>query len=39
MSAGWVGVFYQNIGITAYTLENYSKFKNNSYLIWEVFLK
>ena len=39
MFAGWVGVFYQNIGITAYTLENYSKFKNNSYLIWEVFLE
>ena len=28
-SAGHVGVFCQNLGITAYTLENYSNFKNN----------
>ena len=28
MSAGYVGVFCQNLGITAYTLENYSNFKN-----------
>ena len=28
MSAGHVGVFCQNLGITAYTLENYSNFKN-----------
>ena len=28
MSAGHVGIFCQNLGITAYTLENYSNFKN-----------
>ena len=28
MSAGHVGVFFQNLGIKAYTLENYSNFKN-----------
>ena len=28
MSAGHVGVFCQNLGIAAYTLENYSNFKN-----------
>ena len=28
MSAGHVGVFCRNLGITAYTLENYSDFKN-----------
>ena len=28
MSAGHVGFFCQNLGITAYTLENYSNFKN-----------
>ena len=28
MSVGHVGVFCQNLGITAYTLENYSNFKN-----------
>ena len=28
-SAGRVGVFCQNLGITAYTLENYSNFKSN----------
>ena len=28
VSAGHVGVFYQNLGIAAYTLENYSNFKN-----------
>ena len=28
MSAANVGVFSQNLGITAYTLENYSNFKN-----------
>ena len=28
MSSGHVGVFCQNLGITAYTLENYSIFKN-----------
>ena len=28
MSAEHVGVFCQNLGITAYTLENYSNFKN-----------
>ena len=28
MSAGHVGVFCQNLCITAYTLENYSNFKN-----------
>ena len=28
MPAGHVGVFCQNLGITAYTLENYSNFKN-----------
>ena len=28
MSAGHVGVFCQNLGITADTLENYSNFKN-----------
>ena len=28
MSAGHVGVFCQNLGITAYTLENYYNFKN-----------
>ena len=28
MSAGHVGVFCQNLGITAHTLENYSNFKN-----------
>ena len=28
MSAGHVGVFCQNLDITAYTLENYSNFKN-----------
>ena len=27
--AGHVGVFCQNLGITAYTLENYSSFKSN----------
>ena len=27
--AGNVGVFRQNVGITAYTLENYSNFKSN----------
>ena len=27
--AGHVGVFFQNLGITAYTLENYSNFKSN----------
>ena len=30
MSAGRTGVFCQNLGITAYTLENYSNFKNKS---------
>ena len=29
MPAGHVGVFCQNLGITAYTLENYSNFKSN----------
>ena len=38
MSAGHVGVFCQNLGITAYTLENYSNFKkkflfNNSSIL------
>ena len=28
MSVGHVGIFFQNLGITAYTLENYSNFKN-----------
>ena len=28
MPSGHVGVFCQNLGITAYTLENYSIFKN-----------
>ena len=28
MSVGHVGVFCQNLGITAYALENYSNFKN-----------
>ena len=28
-SAGHVGVFCQNLGITAYTLENYCNFKSN----------
>ena len=28
MSVGHVGVFRQNLGITAYTLENYSNFKS-----------
>ena len=28
MSVGHVGVFCQNLGITAYTLENHSNFKN-----------
>ena len=28
MSAGHVGVFCQKLGMTAYTLENYSDFKN-----------
>ena len=28
MSVGDVGVFSENLGITAYTLENYSNFKN-----------
>ena len=28
MSAGHVGVFCQKLGITAYTLENYSNFKS-----------
>ena len=28
MSVGHVGVFCQNLGIIAYTLENYSNFKN-----------
>ena len=28
MSAGQVGVFCENTGITAYTLVNYSKIKN-----------
>ena len=28
MPAGHVGVFCRNLGITAYTLENYSNFKN-----------
>ena len=28
MSAGHVGVFCQNLGITAYTLKKYSNFKN-----------
>ena len=28
MPVGHVGVFCQNLGITAYTLENYSNFKN-----------
>ena len=27
-STGHVGVFWQNLGITAYTLETYSNFKN-----------
>ena len=27
--AGYVGVFCQNLGITAYTSENYSNFKSN----------
>ena len=30
MSAGHAGVFCQNLGSTAYTLENYSIFKNKS---------
>ena len=30
MSAGHVGIFCQNLGITAYTFENYSNFKNKS---------
>ena len=29
MCVGHVGVFFQNLGITAYTVENYSIFKNN----------
>ena len=29
MCAGHVGVFFQNLGITACTVENYSIFKNN----------
>ena len=28
MPAGYMGVFCQNLGITTYTLENYSNFKN-----------
>ena len=28
MSVGHVGVFCQNLGITAYTLQNYSNFEN-----------
>ena len=28
MSVGHVGVFCQNLGITAYTLQNYFNFKN-----------
>ena len=28
MLAEYVGVFCQNLGITTYTLENYSNFKN-----------
>ena len=28
MHDGYVGVFCQNLGITAYTSENYSHFKN-----------
>ena len=28
MSAAHVGVFCQNLGVTAYSLENYSNFKN-----------
>ena len=28
MLAEYVGVFCQNLGITTYTLENYSHFKN-----------
>ena len=39
MSAGHVGVFCQNLGITAYTLENYSNFKKKFLLTMAVFLK
>ena len=38
MSAGHVGVFCQNPGITAYTLENYSNFKSK-FLTMAVFLR
>ena len=36
---GHVGAFSQNLGITAYTLENYSYFKSKFYLTMVVFLK
>ena len=39
MSAGHVGVFWQNLGITAYTLENYSNFKNKYLFNNGIFLK
>ena len=39
MSVGHVGFFCQNLGITSYTLENYSNLKRNSDLTIAVFLK
>ena len=41
-SAGHVGIFCQNLGITAHTLENYSNFKsnfsfNNESILWNTW--
>ena len=42
-AAGYVGLFCQNLGITTYTLENYSNFKSkfsfNSGSIFEIILE
>ena len=38
-SAGHVGIFCQNLGITAHTLENYSNFKAIFHLTMRVFFE
>ena len=39
MPTGYVGVFCQNLGIIAYTLENYSNFKNKFLINKSSFLE
>ena len=37
-AAGYVGVFKQNLSITAYTLENYSSFKSKFLFFWDFMI-